>query len=127
MRTVLRTVALLALSLSAIAGAQVSAATKVAIQEAAAFTDGFVIDCPAEIEPSIYAVCVATGDTLWSASDLRRWSTYGLERWTTYQAWTFRSNTYLTFLVNPARTELLGIMVAADGSYIIYHATRLTD
>ena len=107
---------------------KLSPETRIEIQEAAAFTDGFVIPCPDAFNPSeFHVVCVDTSETGWTAAQLRDWSDYGLSHWRVYNAWTREDGNWMLTLVNFTREELLIILVTGDASRVVYVASSLAD
>lgn len=127
MNTIRRTLAAITLLAAlTIAAAQVSTSTRLEIMEAAAFTDGFLIDCRGTPNPDILSVCVDTSRTPWDAFDLMEWSDYGLSRWAIDRAWTRdpQGRWYDLQLYREDRRELLMITVFIDGTTVMYHATR---
>ena len=127
MNTIRRTIATIALlTIATIAAAQVSASTTLEIHEAAAFTDGFIVDCGGIPDATILSVCVDTSRTPWDAFDLMNWSDYGLSRWSIDRAWTrdAKGRWYDLQLYRDDRRELLMITVFSSGNMVMYHATR---
>ena len=107
---------------------KLSAETRIEIQEAAAFTDGFVIPCPDAFNPSdFHVVCVDTSETGWTAAQLRDWADYGLSHWRVFTAWTREDRYWMQTLVNFAREEMLMIFVLNDASKVVYFASSLAD
>lgn len=107
---------------------KLTAETRLEIQEAAAFTDGFVIRCPEAFEHvEFYVVCVDTSETGWTAAQLRNWSDYGLSHWRVFTAWTREDTYWMLTLANFAREEMLMIFVMNDASKVIYVAASLAD
>lgn len=127
MRNVL-TILLLAITALAAAddgnGHIVTASTYFEVMEAAAFTDGHLVECAGKnLDPEhIWRLCVDTRSTGWNASQLRGWSDYGLSHWRVFNAWRFSESgdVWMLTLVHLARDELLSIGVTVDGSYVFY-------
>lgn len=102
--------------------------TKLEIQEAAAFTDGFVIRCPEAFEHvDFHVVCVDTSETGWNAAQLRDWSDYGLGHWRVFTAWTREDNYWMLTLAHFAREEMLMIFVMSDARMVVYVAASLAE
>lgn len=116
------TLALLALLVSTASAQRLSTATRLEVQAAAAFTDGFLVECPPALQsPEFEWTCVNTASTGWSADQLRDWSDYGLGAWTIWEAWRYQEDGYWSLvLMHAARSELLMVSVMQNGLMVIY-------
>lgn len=127
MRKILLTLIALALAF-AFADGPVDPMTRVEVQEAAAFTDGFVVVCPETLQmEGREVVCVNTGDTGWTASDLREWSMYGLHQWRVFKAWAESDGggSWTTMLYRLDRMDTISITVYGSGFLVFYTMTGL--
>lgn len=101
----------------------ISVETYLEIQEAAAFTDGFTIECPAPSGDN-FTLCVNTSSTGWTAAQLRNWSDYGLSAWRVFENWRLDGDIWSLYLLHPGRGELMGINVNRSGTRVVYVAGR---
>jgi len=107
---------------------ELTPATLIEIQEAAAFTDGFLIPCPGALEHSdFHFVCVDTSETGWNAAQLRDWADYGLSHWRVITAWTRKDGYWTQALAHFVREEVLVIFVTSDARMVIYAASSIAD
>lgn len=122
-------VTLVALSLAfAFADGPIDPMTRIEVQEAAAFTDGFIVVCPDTlISEHFETVCVNTGATGWSADDLREWSMYGLHEWRVFKAWTQSDGggSWTTMLYRTDRMDVVSITVYGSGFLVFYTMSGL--
>lgn len=114
---------LLALGFGLAQSDNISFDTKIEIQEAAAFTDGFIIECPPEfVVPNLHSVCVSTRETGWSEAQLRNWSDYGLGHWRVYKNWEYDNGGWVLALLHIGRQEAMFIAILDSGNLIWYAA-----